>query len=91
MRLNKDKTTLVYNNFLTLAGIPEAAYTYRLGNRSALEWVIDQYQISTDSRSGIKNDPNRDDEPDCIVSLIGRVISVSLETQELIAKLPPLD
>ena len=90
MRLTKDKTALVYNDFLTLAGIPEAAFAYRLGNRSALEWVIDQYQTSTDARSGITNDPNREDEPDYIVKLIGKVITVSLETQKLIAALPPL-
>ena len=90
MRLTKDKTALTYNSFLTLAGIPEAAYTYRLGNRSALEWVIDQYQTSTDPRSGITNDPNREDEPDYIVKLIAKVITVSLETQKLIAALPPL-
>jgi predicted helicase len=52
--------------------------------------VIDQYQLSTDPRSGITNDPNRADEPDYIVKLLGRVITVSLETQELIAALPPL-
>ncbi|MEO6739485.1 MAG: type ISP restriction/modification enzyme, partial [Chthoniobacteraceae bacterium] len=91
MRLNKDKTALAYNGFLTLAGIPEAAFAYRLGNRSALEWVIDQYQVSTDPRSGITNDPNREDEPDYIVKLIGKVISVSLETQKLIAALPALE
>jgi predicted helicase len=38
MRLSKDKTTLVYNEFLTLKGIPPETYEYRLGNRSALEW-----------------------------------------------------
>ena len=59
MRLSKDKQTLIYNDFLTLTGIPKEAYDYRLGNRSALEWVIDQYQVSTDKRSGITNDPNR--------------------------------
>jgi predicted helicase len=51
MRLSKDKTTLAYNDFLTLKGIPAETYEYRLGNRSALEWVIDQYQVSTDKRS----------------------------------------
>src|SRR5439155_13836818 len=56
MRLSKDKTSLIYNQFLTLSGIPPDTYEYRLGNRSALEWVIDQYQVSTDKRSGITND-----------------------------------
>ena len=43
MRLSADKRALVYNDFLTLTGIPPEAFAYRLGNRSALEWVVDQY------------------------------------------------
>jgi predicted helicase len=80
MRLSKDKTRIVYNDFLTLAGIPAAAFEYRLGNRSALEWMIDQYQVTTDKRSGITNDPNREDDPQYILRLLGQVITVSLET-----------
>jgi predicted helicase len=63
MKLSKDKTTLIYNQFLTLTDIPKETYDYRLGNLSALEWVIDQYQVSTDQRSGTTNDPNRPDNP----------------------------
>lgn len=90
MKLGKDKTTLIYNQFLTLSGIPKETYDYRLGNRSALEWVIDQYQISTDKRSGITNDPNRADDPQYILRLIGQVIMVSLETVKTVQSLPPL-
>ena len=90
MRLSKDKTTLTYNQFLTLSGIPPETYEYRLGNRSALEWVIDQYQVSTDKRSGITNDPNRADDPTYILRLIGQVVSVSLETVKIVRSLPPL-
>jgi predicted helicase len=90
MRLSKDKQTLVYNDFLTLTGIPKETYDYRLGNRSALEWVIDQYQISTDKRSGITNDPNRDDDKEYILRLIGQVITVSLETVKIVNALPDL-
>ena len=91
MKLSKDKTQLVYNDFLTLEGIPAKAFDYRLGNRSALEWVIDQYRIKTDKRSGIVNDPNRADDPRYIVKLIGRVIAVSLETVEIVEGLPDLE
>ena len=84
MKLSKDKTQLVYNDFLTLDGIPAKAFDYRLGNRSALEWVIDQYRVKTDKRSGIVNDPNRAAEPRYIVKLIGKVIAVSLETVEIV-------
>ena len=62
MRLSKDKTQIKYNDFLTLIGIPPEVFEYRLGNRSALDWIIDQYQIKTDKRSGIINDPNRLDD-----------------------------
>ena len=53
MKLSRDKTQLKYNDFLTLDGIPAGAFDYRLGNRSALEWVVDQYRVKTDKRSGI--------------------------------------
>lgn len=90
MRLSKDKQTLIYNDFLTLTGIPKEVYEYRLGNRSALEWVIDQYQVSTDMRSRITNDPNRADDPEYILRLIGQVITVSLETVKVVNGLPEL-
>ena len=90
MRLSKDRTQLLYNRFLTLDGIPAAAFDYRLGNRSALEWTIDQYRVKTDKRSGIVNDPNRADDPQYIVRLLGKVISLSLETVQIVAALPAL-
>ena len=90
MKLSKDKTQLKYNNFLTLNGIPAAAYDYRLGNRSALEWVVDQYRVKADKRSGIVNNPNRTDQPQYIVDLIARVITVSLKTMEILKELPAL-
>jgi predicted helicase len=90
MSLSKDKTQLKYNDFLTLSGIPPQVYDYRLGNRSALEWVVDQYRVSTDARSGIVNDPNRADDPEYIVRLIGQVVTVSLETVKLVAELAAL-
>jgi predicted helicase len=90
MRLGKDKSSLIYNDSLTLSGIPPETYDYRLGNRSALEWVIDQYQVSTDKRSGIVNDPNREDDEQYILRLIGQVIHVSLETVKIVKALPEL-
>ena len=90
MKLSKDKTSLVYNDFLILDGIPTKTYDYRLGTRSALEWVINQYCVKTDKRSGIVNDPNRANDPQYIVRLIGQVITVSLETVDIVAELPGL-
>ena len=90
MKLSKDKTQLKYNDFLTIDGIPAAVYDYRLGTRSALEWVIDQYRVKTDKRSRIVNDPNRADEPRYIVDLIPRIITISLKTVEIVNELPPL-
>ena len=90
MKLSKDKTQIVYNNFLTLDGIPEKALDYRLGNRSALEWIINQYCVKIDKRSGIVNDPNRADDPQYIVKLIGKVVTVSLDTVKIVEALPEL-
>jgi predicted helicase len=90
-KLSPDKTQIIYNDFLTLAGIPPEVFEYRLGNRSALDWIIDQYQVSTDKRSGITNDPNRADDPQYIVRLIGQVITVSLETMKIVKSLPAFE
>ncbi|MGA7860205.1 MAG: type ISP restriction/modification enzyme [Terracidiphilus sp.] len=65
----------------------EEVYEYRLGNRGALEWVVDQYRVSTDARSGIVNDPNREDDPEYIVRLVGQVVTVSVETVRLVKEL----
>ena len=52
--------------------------------------MIDQYRVKTDRRSGIVNDPNRAEDPEYIVRLIGKVISVSLETVKIVKGLPEL-
>lgn len=83
MKLAKDRRSLYYNDSLTLGGIPEQAFEYRLGHRSALEWVIDQYQRKETSN------PNRADDPEYIVRLVGQVIAVSLETVSITRVLPP--
>ena len=88
MRPSRDRMRIRYNSFLALDGVPAEAFDYRLGNRSALEWVIDQYRVKTDRRSGIVNDPNRVEDPRYIVNLLGKVVAVSLETVEIAAGLP---
>lgn len=90
MKLSKDKTQIIYNDFVTLGGIPPGVFEYRLGNRSALEWIIDQYRVKTDKRSGITNDPNNLDDPQYIIHLIGKIITVSLETMKIVKSLPVL-
>lgn len=88
----KDKTRIKYNGHLTLKGIPEEAYEYQVNGRSALEWVIDRYQVKTDKESLITNDPNdycrAVNNPRYIVDLIKRLVTVSLETQKLVGTLP---
>jgi predicted helicase len=88
MRLNKTKTELQVNPSLALRGIPEKCFDYRLGNRSALDWVINQYQVTEHKRSGIRSDPNRGDDPEYIVRLVGQVVRVSIETVRIVEGLP---
>ena len=88
-----DVTKMIYNKNVTIAGIPAEADEYMLGSRSALAWIIDRYQISTDKKgkSGIVNDPNDwADEvgnPRYIVDLIGKVTTVAVETMEMVKAL----
>ena len=82
MKLSDDKLSLRVNESLTLAGIPPEAFEYRLGSRSALEWVIDQDQVKGES------DPNREDDPGYIVRLVGQVVRVSVETAGIVKTLP---
>jgi predicted helicase len=82
MKLSADKQSLRVNDSLTLAGIPPEAFEYRLGSRSALEWVVDQYQVKGES------DPNREDDPGYIVRLVGQVVRVSVETVQIVKALP---
>ena len=63
--LTSDKKSIEVNDSLTLGGIPPEVFEYSLGNRSAIEWVIDQYRVKEDKRSGIRSDPNKPYDPDC--------------------------
>jgi predicted helicase len=82
-----DVTKLIYNKHITISGIPEDASRYRLGSRSALEWIIDRYRITKDKHSEILNDPNewvgKKDNPQYLVDLIGKVVRVSVETMRI--------
>lgn len=86
-----DRTMLVYNPKVIIAGIPEEAERYMLGSRSALAWIIDRYQIKTDKASGIVNDPNNwcdeHDDPTYIIDLIKRVTTVAVETMKIVDSL----
>lgn len=88
-----EHTAIKVNAHLTLTGIPEQANAYTIGGRSPLEWILDRYRIKVDKPSGIVNDPNawlrEQNNPRYVVDLIGSLVTLSLETQRLIAELPP--
>ena len=97
-KLVADRSTVVYNSRITLSGIPEEAYRYQLGSRSAIEWILDRYQVKVDrgpKGSGIGNDPNdRSHEvgyPRSIIDLLARIVPVTLDTPKVADALPPLD
>lgn len=90
-KLEKDHTTLVYNRYVTIKGIPEAAQEYVVNGRSPLEWAIDRYQVKTDKATGIANDPNEySDDPRYVLDLVCRLVTVSMRTNEIVAQLPPI-
>lgn len=77
-----------------MRGIPEEAYRYQLGSRSAIEWIIDRYWVRTDKASGIVNDPNawsrEHHNPRYIIDLVKKVTTVSVKTMEIVESLPEL-
>jgi predicted helicase len=87
--------TLILNPNITVRGIPEEAYRYQLGSRSAIEWIIRQYQVTTDKASGIVNDPNQwgieHGNPRYILDLLQKVVTVSVRTFEITNSLPSID
>jgi hypothetical protein len=63
---------------------PEA-FCYYIGNRSALEWIIDQYTVDV-SKDGLVSDPNREEDPEFIVRLIGQIVRVSVDTVRIVSE-----
>ena len=84
----KDKSIIEYNPYITIRDIPAAAYDYIVNGKSAIEWIVEQYAVTTDKASGIVNDPNTYAGGKYVFDLLLSIISVSLKTQELIAQLP---
>lgn len=91
----KDQSIIHYNDRVTLSSVPEDAYRYVLGSRSAIEWIIDRYYVKTDPKSGIVNDPNdwsrEVGNPRYILDLLARIVTVSVETVKVVDALPPLN
>ena len=52
------KDTIIYNGHITIENIPAEAYEYIVNGKSAIEWVMERYQVTTHKESGIRNDPN---------------------------------
>lgn len=84
-----DLSAIIFNSDITISNIPEKAYEYVVNGRSAIEWIIDQYQVKTDKKSGITDDPNDySDNEKYIFNLLLRIINVSIQTVDLINSLP---
>lgn len=93
---DKDRTTVIYNDHITMENIPLEAYDYVVNGKSALEWVMERQVVKTDKASGIVNDANdyaneTVGDPRYPLQLFQRVITVSLETTKIINALPPLE
>lgn len=91
----QDKTTIVYNDHITVSDIPLEAYKYVLNGRSALEWVMDRQCVKIDTDSGIESDANRYAvETACNeaypLELLQRIINVSMRTLRIVESLPRL-
>ena len=90
MKLIPDERKLIYNQHVTIEDIPADAFRYIVNGRSALGWIVDQYQVSVDKESGIENDPNEYAGPRYIFDLVRSIITVSVETMKIVDNLPHL-
>ena len=92
----KDKTTVIYNEYITVRDIPLSAYDYVVNGKSAIEWVMERQALTTEKKSGITNDANlwaleTMNNAAYPLELLQRVITVSLETMKIVNCLPELD
>ena len=89
-----DKSVIHYNSAITINNIPLEAYDYVVNGKSAIEWIMERYAVTTDTKSGITNDPNdwakEHDDEKYIYNLLLRVINVSIQTVEIVKSLPKL-
>jgi predicted helicase len=88
------KNTIIYNSKITISGIPDKAYQYIVNGKSAVEWIMERYQITTDSDSGITNNPNdwanEEDNTCYILDLLLSIINLSVQTVDIVDGLPEL-
>ncbi len=86
--------TIIYNSRITVANIPAQAYGYVISGKSAIEWIMERYQLKVDNVSGIKSDPNdwaeESGNPRYILDLLLSIINVSVQTVDLVNSLPKL-
>ncbi|WP_374292786.1 DEAD/DEAH box helicase [Paenirhodobacter enshiensis] len=92
----KDRTTVIYNDHITMQNVPLGAYDYVVNGKPALEWVMERQVVKTDKASGIINDANdyaneTVGDPRYPLELFQRVITVSLETMRIVNGLPGLE
>ena len=91
-KLVTDYSTIIFNESITIKNIPEKAYQYLVNGRPAIEWIMNQYQINNDRKSGVIDDPNEfSDNPKYILNLLISIITVSVETLNLIDELPKFE
>lgn len=92
---NKDKSIIQYNDNIIIKNIPSKAYEYVVNGKSAIEWIMERYAITTDKKSGIVNDPNdwckEVNDEKYIFNLLLRIINVSVKTVDIINSLPKLN
>ena len=83
LRADKERSVITLDEQTSLASVPAEAWEYRLGSRSALEWVLDQYKERQPRDPTIRErfyTYRFADHKERVVDLLGRVCAVSMVT-----------
>jgi len=90
-----EQNTIIFNSHIVIENIPDKAYEYVVNGKSAIAWIMERYQVKTDKKSGIKNDPNDWAEevgnPRYILDLLLSIINVSVQTVDIVNGLPKME
>lgn len=90
-KMKKLGNDIIYNQNITIENIPSKAFEYKINGKSAIDWIIDRYQISIDKKSLIENNPNDYQGGKYIYELLLKIIDLSIKSVDLMDEISKME